>query len=75
MPQGLFSGDAIEGADRPTLIYHLPMQGTCIAVSRDDDLDEWTSLCENPVIPWKAGNKKDAAQLDGLSPAEAKSYT
>ena len=25
MPQGLFSGDAVEGTDRPTLIYHVPV--------------------------------------------------
>jgi beta-fructofuranosidase len=69
MPQGLFSGDAIEGADRPTLIYHVPMQGTCIAVSNDDNLDEWTPLAENPVIHWSAGNTKNTARFDGFSQA------
>ena len=74
MPQGLFSGDAIEGADRATLIYHVPMQGTCIAVSNDDNLDEWTPLRENPVIHWEAGNKKNSAKFDGLSKTEIDSY-
>ena len=74
MPQGLFSGDAVEGADRPTLIYHVPMQGTCIAVSNDDDLDEWSPLPENPVVHWKMGNKKNTAEFDGLSQAEIQEH-
>ena len=67
MPQGYYSGDAVEGADRPTLIYHVPMQGTCIAVSDDDDLDTWTPLPENPVIHWQAGDKRNTALFDDLS--------
>ena len=51
MPKGLYSGDAIENAPVPTLIYHVPGQGTCIATSEDDQLIQWTPLAENPVIP------------------------
>ena len=50
-PQGIYSGDAIENAPVPTLIYHVPGQGTCIAISTDDELNHWTPLPENPVIP------------------------
>ena len=50
-PRGIYSGDAIENAPVPTLIYHLPGQGTCIATSDDEILEGWTPFPENPVIP------------------------
>lgn len=50
-PSGIWSGDAIEGAPRPTLIYYVPNQGTCVAFSDDPELNVWTPLPENPVIP------------------------
>ena len=51
MPRGIYSGDAIENAPIPTMIYHVPNQGTCIATSDDDDLIHWTPSPVNPVIP------------------------
>ena len=50
-PRGIYSGGAIKNAPRPALIYHVPEQGTCIAVAEDDDLIEWRELPQNPVIP------------------------
>jgi beta-fructofuranosidase len=50
-PRGIYSGDAIENAPIPTLIYHVPGQGTCIATSNDDNLVKWSPLPDNPVIP------------------------
>jgi sucrose-6-phosphate hydrolase SacC (GH32 family) len=53
-PKGLYSGDMIDGADVPTLIYHIPGQGTAIAkpVNADDpELIEWQPIKDNPVIP------------------------
>ncbi len=50
-PKGIYSGDAIENAPVPTLIYHVPGQGTCIATSDDEELIHWTPLPANPVIP------------------------
>ena len=50
-PRGIYSGGAIKHAPRPTLIYHVPGQGTCIAIAEDDDLIEWKELPQNPVIP------------------------
>ena len=50
-PMGIYSGGAIRNAPRPTLIYQVPHQGTCIAVAEDDDLDVWRELPQNPVIP------------------------
>ncbi len=54
MPRGLYSGDAIDGAPVPTLIYHVPSQGTCISTAADlsdPELIEWTPSPHNPVIP------------------------
>jgi len=50
-PWGIFSGDAMENAPKPTLIYHVPGQGTCISTSDDDGLVRWTPCPDNPVIP------------------------
>lgn len=50
-PKGIYSGDAIENATEPTLIYHVPGQGTCIATSQDDELIHWNPSSHNPVIP------------------------
>lgn len=47
------SGDAVENAPVPTLIYHDGMRnGACIAISDDPDLIHWTPLPQNPVIPF-----------------------
>jgi sucrose-6-phosphate hydrolase SacC (GH32 family) len=51
MPLGLFSGNGVAGASVPTLIYHVPGLGTCIAQAADDALIHWRPLPENPVIP------------------------
>lgn len=56
-PKGLYSGDMIDGAEVPTLIYHIPGQGTAIAkaVNPDDpELIEWQPIKENPVLPLDA---------------------
>ncbi|MDQ3813264.1 MAG: glycoside hydrolase family 32 protein [Armatimonadota bacterium] len=50
MPHGLYSGDAIAGAPVPTLIYHVPGQGTCISTAEDDELIRWKPHPKNPVI-------------------------
>jgi len=56
MLRGVFSGGAVAGAEKPTLIYHVPGQGTCIATSDDDLLINWTPHPENPVIPQRFPN-------------------
>ncbi len=53
MPRGIYSGDAVNDAPVPTLIYHVPGQGTCIATAADPDdpeLVRWTPHPKNPVI-------------------------
>ena len=66
-PHGIYSGDAIEGAPVPTLIYHVPGQGTCIATSEDDLLIRWTPLPENPVISTPNDAGKQAADASNKS--------
>ncbi len=45
------SGDVMAGAETPTIITNMPRRGICIYQSRDDNLDDWIPLAENPVIP------------------------
>ena len=49
--RGPQSGDAVENAPTPTLIYHWGGSGTHVATSVDDDLERWTPSPHNPVIP------------------------
>ncbi len=44
------SGDAIDNAPIPTLIYHWAGHGTFISTSEDDYLINWKPLPANPVI-------------------------
>ncbi|OAM88333.1 GH32 C-terminal domain-containing protein [Termitidicoccus mucosus] len=56
MPRGIYSGDAVNDAPVPTLIYHVPNLGTCIATADnpdDPELIKWTPHPRNPVIPEK----------------------
>lgn len=57
-PQGIYSGDAIENAPVPTLIYHVPNQGTCLSFSNDDGLIRWTPSPNNPIIPEHDGSEE-----------------
>jgi len=61
MPKGVYSGDAVDGALVPTLIYHVPGQGTCIATASDPsdaELVKWIPNEANPVIPDKKQPKE-----------------
>jgi sucrose-6-phosphate hydrolase SacC (GH32 family) len=51
MPRGIFSGDMINDAPVPTIILHIPNQGTCIYTAEDDELIRWKPHPANPVIP------------------------
>ena len=45
------SGDVMAGVEVPTIITNMPRQGIVVYQCHDDDLDEWTPIAENPVIP------------------------
>lgn len=49
-PLGIWSGGAVAGAPVPTLVYHVPGQGTCMATSEDYYLENWTLHPKNPLI-------------------------
>lgn len=51
MPNGIYSGDMINDAPVPTIIVHIPRQGTCIYTAEDDELIRWKPSPANPVIP------------------------
>ena len=45
------SGDVMENMPTPTIITNMPRRGICIYQCRDNNLDDWVPLAENPVIP------------------------
>jgi beta-fructofuranosidase len=49
------SGDVMEGTEVPTIITNMPRHGIVVYQSHDANLDEWTALPENPVIPVAPG--------------------
>ena len=63
MPRGIYSGDMMDKMDVPTIIAHVPGQGTCIWQAEDDMLINWKPLKENPVIT-KAGTPEEVVVFD-----------
>ncbi|MBI5684476.1 MAG: GH32 C-terminal domain-containing protein [Verrucomicrobia bacterium] len=51
MPRGLYSGDMMDNMPVPTIIVHVPGQGTCLYTAEDDELIRWKPHPNNPVIP------------------------
>ena len=51
MPRGLYSGDMMDNMPVPTIIVHVPGQGTCLYTAEDDGLIRWKPHPKNPVIP------------------------
>ena len=49
------SGDVMDNVEVPTIITNMPRRGICIYRCYDDNLNDWTPLAENPVIPLDAG--------------------
>lgn len=50
MPKGLYSGDMMDNMPVPTIIVHVPGQGTCLYTAEDDELIRWKPHPKNPVI-------------------------
>ncbi len=49
---GIFSGNCfINKSGEATMLYHGVGAGNCIATSSGPDLDHWTKLASNPIIP------------------------
>lgn len=50
--QSMFSGNCfINNAGEPTILYHGVGAGNCIATCTEPELDNWTKLPSNPIIP------------------------
>ncbi len=50
--RGIFSGNAfVTKKGEVAILYHGVGAGNCIALSSDDDLNNWTKLKSNPIIP------------------------
>ena len=50
--RGIFSGNAFVTLDGDVaILYHGVRAGNCIALSSDQDLNTWTKLTSNPIIP------------------------
>jgi sucrose-6-phosphate hydrolase SacC (GH32 family) len=63
MPRGIYSGDMMDGMPVPTIIVHVPGQGTCLYTAEDDELIRWKPHPKNPVIPI-AGAPPEATIFD-----------
>lgn len=52
MDQGIFSGNCFVNKEgQATILYHGVNAGNCIATSAEPELDHWTKLPSNPIIP------------------------
>jgi beta-fructofuranosidase len=67
--KGIFSGNCfVNGHGAATMLYHGVNAGNCIATSTDPDLDCWTKLAANPVVPWVAAGSPDASRYQSWDP-------
>ena len=63
--RNIFSGNCfINKKGEATMLFHGDGAGNCIAISTDDNLDRWTKLAANPVIP----NPKGQASYTAWDP-------
>jgi len=62
---GIYSGNCIINKDgAATMFYHGYKVGNCIATSTDPQLDVWTKLPTNPIVPVEAPDKwRESASL------------
>lgn len=60
--RGMFSGNCfVNRQGEATMLFHGVGAGNCIATSRDDDLDRWTKLPSNPIVPNPKGGEPYAS--------------
>jgi sucrose-6-phosphate hydrolase SacC (GH32 family) len=58
--RSMFSGNCfINNKGEPTMLYHGVGAGNCIATSTEPELDNWTKLASNPIVPIP---EKDSAE-------------
>lgn len=67
--RGIFSGNAfINKKGEAVLLYHGVGVGNCIATSREDDLDNWTKLPSNPIVPSPKEGEADFGKYSSWDP-------
>ena len=72
--RGMFSGNCfINKKGEATMLFHGVGAGNCIATSTDDNLDVWTKLPSNPIIPNPKG-KEPYASWDPCGWVEGGTY-
>jgi sucrose-6-phosphate hydrolase SacC (GH32 family) len=72
--RGMFSGNCfINKRGEATMLFHGVGAGNCIATSNDDELDRWTKLPSNPIIPNPKG-KEPYASWDPHGWLEGETY-
>lgn len=72
--RGMFSGNCfVSKTGEATLLFHGVGAGNCIATSTDDNLDRWTRLPSNPIIPNPKG-KEPYASWDPCGWLEGDTY-
>jgi beta-fructofuranosidase len=56
--KGIYSGNCfVNKAGEATMLYHGYKVGNCIATSSDAQLDTWTKLSNNPIVPVEEDEK------------------
>lgn len=66
---GIFSGNGFVNKDgAATMLYHGVNAGNCIATSTDPNLDHWTKLAANPIIPNPPAGSAEAKRYQSWDP-------
>ena len=66
---GIFSGNAFVSKEgEAVLLYHGVGAGNCIALSSEDDLDHWTKLATNPIVPSPQEGDPDFGKYSSWDP-------
>lgn len=72
--RGISSGNCfINKKGEATMLFHGVNAGNCIATSMDDNLDHWTKLSSNPIVPNPLG-KEPYASWDPCGWVEGNTY-
>ena len=67
--RGIFSGNAFVNKDgAATMLYHGVNAGNCIATSTDANLDHWTKLAANPIVPNPPAGSPEAKRYQSWDP-------
>ena len=67
--RGIFSGNAfINKQGEAVFLYHGVGAGNCIAVSSDDELNRWTKLPTNPIMPIPKEGDPDFGKYSSWDP-------